>query len=92
MHILHEHYEEMCDKSDTFFLDVLIKNEAKHEDMIHIMQQEQKYIGKGYRGKVLSRNYASIYLFCHKINCYLFCRHNAYCQQVPIMPVIMPAD
>ena len=54
MHILHEHYEEMCDKSDTFFLDVLIKNEAKHEDMIHIMQQEQKYIGKGYRGKVLS--------------------------------------
>ena len=23
-------------------------------------------------------------------NCYLFCRHNACCQQVPIMPVIMP--
>ena len=44
----------ICDKSDTFFLDVLIKNEAKHEDIIHIMQQEQKYIGKGYRGKVLS--------------------------------------
>ena len=25
-------------------------------------------------------------------NFYLFCQHNACCQQVPIMPVIMPAD
>ena len=39
----------------------------------------------------------SFWSFCHYATnyylfCYLFCRHNACCQQVPIMPVIMPAD
>ena len=53
-HILHDHYEAMCKESDTFFLDVLLKNEAKHEDMIHIMHEQQKYLGKDYSGKVLS--------------------------------------
>ena len=54
MHIPHEYYEEMCEKSDTFFLDVLLKHEAKHEDMICIMKEQQNYLGKGYSGKVLS--------------------------------------
>ena len=54
MHIPHKYYEEMCEKSDTFFLDVLLKHEAKHEDMICIMKEQQNYLGKGYSGKVLS--------------------------------------
>ena len=38
----------MCQKSDTFFLDVLFKNEAKHEDMLDIMHEQQNYLGKDY--------------------------------------------
>ncbi len=48
MHIPHDYYEEMCQKSDTFILNVLFKNEAKHEDMLDIMHEQQNYLGKDY--------------------------------------------
>ena len=38
----------MSRKSEEFTLDVLMKNEAKHDDMIDIMQTLQDYLGKGY--------------------------------------------
>ena len=44
-HIPHTHSEQMAKTSETFVLDVLPKNEAKHSDMIEIMQELQKYIG-----------------------------------------------
>ena len=37
----HAHSEKMAEKSETFVLDVLPKNEAKHADMIKIMQELQ---------------------------------------------------
>ena len=54
MHIPHQYYEEMCEKSETLFLDVLLKQETKHEDMIYIMKEQQKYLGEKFCGKVLS--------------------------------------
>ena len=36
-HIPHQYSNTMAEKSDTFFLDVLAKNEAKHADMVEIM-------------------------------------------------------
>lgn len=53
-HILHKYSEEMSKKSTTYFLDVLMKNECKHEDMIQIMKEQQKYLGDKFDGKVLS--------------------------------------
>ena len=35
-HILHVHSKEMAEKSDVFVLDILMKNETKHKDMIDI--------------------------------------------------------
>lgn len=39
------YYSEMSEASDTWFLDVLLKNEAKHSDMVDIMTTMQKYLG-----------------------------------------------
>ena len=47
-HILHTYSSEMAMKSDVFALDILMKNEAKHKDMIDIMNKYQDYLGKGY--------------------------------------------
>ena len=47
-HILHQCSAEMSRKSEEFTLDVLMKNEAKHDNMIDIMQTLQDYLGKGY--------------------------------------------
>ena len=38
----------MSFKSDVVVLDVLMKNEAKHSDMLDIMLQIQKYVGQNY--------------------------------------------
>jgi len=38
----------MSKKSEVVVLDVLMKNEAKSSDMIHIMEKMQQYLGKGY--------------------------------------------
>ena len=47
-HILHQYSAEMSRKSEVFNLDVLMKNEAKHDDIIDIMQTLHDYLGKGY--------------------------------------------
>ena len=52
-HIYHEYSDEMCQKSEVLVVDVLHKNEAKHDDMKIIMQTIQKYMG-AYDGMVLS--------------------------------------
>ena len=38
----------MSKKSEVFILDVLMKNEAKHTDMIDIMTVMHNYLGDGY--------------------------------------------
>ena len=47
-HILHQYSREMAQKSEVYTLDVLMKNEAKHADMIDIMRILQGYLGRGY--------------------------------------------
>lgn len=47
-HILHQYSREMAQKSEVYTLDVLMKNEAKHADMIDIMRTLQGYLGRGY--------------------------------------------
>ena len=47
-HILHKYSKEMSQKSDVFILDVLMKNEVVHKDMIDIMMALQNYLGDGY--------------------------------------------
>lgn len=47
-HIKHVYSDEMSKKSDVFVLDVLMKNETKHKDMIDIMATLQGYLGEGY--------------------------------------------
>ena len=42
-HILHEYSREMAQKSEVYLLDVMMKNEAKHSDMIDIMRELQGY-------------------------------------------------
>ena len=44
-YIYHEYSDEMCQKSEVLVIDVLHKNEAKHDDMKAIMQTIQKYKG-----------------------------------------------
>lgn len=44
--ISHEHSEKIAKESEFFFLDVLMKNEAIHADMVDIMQCMQDYLGK----------------------------------------------
>ena len=43
--IPHKYDTVMSKKSETYFLDVLLKNEAKHADMIDIMLELHDYIG-----------------------------------------------
>ena len=47
-HILHDYSNAMAEKSDTYFLDVLTKNEAKHADMVEIMQSMQGSLGEDF--------------------------------------------
>lgn len=44
-HILHMYSNEMSQKSEVYVLDILMKNEAKHKDMIDIMNTLQSYLG-----------------------------------------------
>ena len=44
-YIYHEYSDEMCQKSEVLLINVLHKNEAKHDDMKAIMQTIQKYKG-----------------------------------------------
>ena len=55
-HIQHKYSKEMGRKSEVIVLDVLMKNEAKHSDMIDIMKCMQGYLGENYpdEKKVLS--------------------------------------
>ena len=53
-HILHRHTKFMAKKSEVAVLDVLFKNEARHQDMLDIMKHQQCYIGDNFVGKVLS--------------------------------------
>lgn len=47
-HILHRYSKEMACKSKVYTLDVMMKNEAKHDEMIDIMRTLQNYLGKDY--------------------------------------------
>ena len=47
-HIVHKYSAEMCKKSDVVVLDVLMKNEAKHKNMMEIVTMIQDYRGKSY--------------------------------------------
>lgn len=47
-HILHKYSREMAQKSEVYTLDVMMKNEAKHADMIAIMRKLQEFLGKDY--------------------------------------------
>ncbi len=47
-HILHQHSREMGQKSEVYTLDVLMKNEAKHADMVDIMRILQGYFGSNH--------------------------------------------
>lgn len=47
-HILHKYSQQMASKSEVIVVDVLMKNEAKHSDMIDIMSRMQEYLGKNY--------------------------------------------
>lgn len=47
-HILHRYSREMSQKSEVYALDVLMKNEAKHSDMVDIMRTFQGYLGDNY--------------------------------------------
>ena len=50
-HILHKYSGEMSRKSEVVVLDVLMKNEAKHSDMLDIMLKMQEYLRKNYPSK-----------------------------------------
>ena len=45
-HISHQSPSKMCKKSDVVVFDVLLKNETKNTDMLHIMQTMQGYLGE----------------------------------------------
>ena len=47
-HILHNYSGEMSKKLDVVVLDVLMKNEAKHKDILNIMRALQDYLGENY--------------------------------------------
>ena len=47
-HIVHTYSAEMAKKSDVVVVDVLMKNEAKHSDMIDIMTTMHTYLGQDY--------------------------------------------
>ena len=47
-HIVHRYSAEMSKKSEVAVLDILMKNEAKHTDMLDIMNVYQGYLGENY--------------------------------------------
>ena len=47
-HILHRYSEEMSQKSEVVVLDILMKHEAEHKDMLDIMSILQGYLGTDY--------------------------------------------
>ena len=47
-HIIHRYSVEMSKKSEVAVLDVLMKNEAKHKDMLDVMNTLQGYLGEDY--------------------------------------------
>lgn len=47
-HILNQYSNEMSQKSEVYVLDVLMKNEASHKDVIDIMKTCQGYLGEDY--------------------------------------------
>ena len=47
-HISHQYTEEMSRRSDVAVLDILMKNEACHSDMIDIMKTMHSYLGSDY--------------------------------------------
>ena len=47
-HIRHKYSRQMAEKSEVAVLDVLMKNETKHKDMVEIMSVMQDYLGNNY--------------------------------------------
>ena len=47
-HIPHKYSAQMSKKSEVVVLDVLMKNEAKHSNMIDILKQMVGYLGDNY--------------------------------------------
>ena len=47
-HIKHKYSKQMAEKSEVAVLDVLMKNETKHKDMVEIMSVMQDYLGDDY--------------------------------------------
>ena len=47
-HILHRYSKQMSEKSEVVVLDILMKNETKHKDMLDIMNTMQDYLGDSY--------------------------------------------
>lgn len=47
-HIHHRYSKEMSEKSEVVVLDILMKNETLHKDMIDIMNVMQGYLGEDY--------------------------------------------
>ena len=43
-HIQHQYSQQMSQRSEVFVLDILMKNEAKHQDMLDIMEEYHKYL------------------------------------------------
>ena len=43
-HIIHPYTKQMAHKSDVHVVDILLKNEAKHSDMIDIVSHQQSFI------------------------------------------------
>ena len=49
-HIQHKYSQQTAQKSETVVLDVVMKNEAKHSDMLDIMKVQQAYLGDTFPG------------------------------------------
>ena len=47
-HILHKYSQKMSKKSEVVVLDILMKNETEHKDMLEIMKVMQGYLEEGY--------------------------------------------
>lgn len=47
-HIHHKYSKEMAQKSEVVVLDILMKNETDHKDMLEIMNIMQNYLGDSY--------------------------------------------
>ncbi len=48
-HIRHRYSDKMAEKSETVVLDILMKNETCHKDMLDIMHEMQGYLGESYQ-------------------------------------------